>query len=101
MTASPETFLLAGNGAIPNNPKLPLLVYRRVIDLSGTPNPEAVIERKFAGHGWGNMWRNGVYEYVHYHSRIHEVMGIARGRVRVRFGGEKGPEIDLGTGDVA
>jgi len=23
---------------------------------------------------------NGIYDYVHYHSRIHEVLGIARGR---------------------
>jgi uncharacterized protein YjlB len=101
MTASPETFLLADDGSIPNNPTLALVVYRRAIDLTGTPNPEAVIERTFAAHGWGNMWRNGIYEYAHYHSRIHEVMGIARGRARVRFGGEKGQEIDLGTGDVA
>ena len=101
MTASPQTFLLAGDGSIPNNPALALVVYRRAIDLSGTPNPEEVIERTFARNGWGNMWRNGIYEYPHYHSRIHEVMGIARGRARVRFGGEKGHEIDLGTGDVA
>jgi uncharacterized protein YjlB len=32
---------------------------------------------------------------------IHEVMGIARGRAKVRFGGEQGQEVDLSSGDVA
>ena len=46
------------------------------------------------------MWRNGIYPYPHYHSMIHEAMGIARGRAKVRFGGENGREIDLMPGDV-
>ena len=49
----------------------------------------------FRRHGWGDMWRNGIYPYVHYHSMIHEGMGIARGRAKVRFGGNKGAEIEL------
>lgn len=101
MTASlPESFLFEDDGSIPNNPRLALLLYRRAIDLAGTPNPESVIERTFGANGWGDMWRNGIYEYPHYHSSIHEVMGIARGRARVRFGGERGREIDLNAGDV-
>lgn len=101
MTDQPETFLFDDDGSIPNNGRLALLVYRRAINLAGTPHPEEVIERTFAANGWGNMWRNGIYEYPHYHSRIHEVMGIARGRAKVRFGGEKGVEVDLSAGDVA
>lgn len=103
MTAAfePKTFLFEDDGAIPNNPRLPFLLYRRAVDLSGTPNPEAVIERAFGDNGWGEMWRNGIYPYAHYHSGIHEVMGIARGRARVRFGGEKGQELDIAAGDVA
>jgi uncharacterized protein YjlB len=101
MPVEPERFHFEDDGAIPNNPRLPLLLYRRAIDLAGTANPEEVIERTFGAHGWRDMWRNGIYEYPHYHSRIHEVMGIARGRARVRFGGEKGQEVDLNPGDVA
>ena len=46
------------------------------------------------------MWRNGIYPYVHYHSMIHEALGIARGRAKVRFGGAHGRELDVLAGDV-
>src|SRR6478735_5258500 len=51
--------------------------------------------------GWGSSWRDGIYDYVHYHSRIHEVLGIARGSGRVQFGGPKGRTLVLKAGDVA
>ena len=95
----PETFVFADDGSVPNNAKLPFLIYRDAIDLKGSPNPEEVVERAFAANHWGDMWRNGIYPYVHYHSTIHEAMGIARGRAKVRFGGNGGPEIDLFAGD--
>jgi uncharacterized protein YjlB len=96
----PQTLMFADDGMIPNNRRLPFLLYRNSIDLSGTPDPEDVIERIFTRHNWGDMWRNGIYPYVHYHSMIHEVLGVARGRARVQFGGPQGQEIDLGPGDV-
>jgi uncharacterized protein YjlB len=34
------------------------------------------------------------------HSRIHEVLGVARGHARVRFGGAKGRALKLKVGDV-
>ena len=98
--AEPRALLFADDGSIPNNPRLPFLVYRGGIDLSGTPDPENVIEKAFARHGWGDMWRNGIFPYVHYHSMIHEVLAIARGRAKVRFGGENGEEIEIAPGDV-
>ncbi|EJW10587.1 Cupin domain-containing protein [Rhodovulum sp. PH10] len=98
--AAPETHKFSDDGSIPNNPILSFVVFRNAIDLRGSPDHEAVIEKTFLRHGWVGTWRNGVYPYVHYHSRIHEVMGIARGRARVQFGGEHGAEIDLKVGDV-
>ena len=97
----PKAYMLADDGIIPNNPALPLLVYRRAIDLSGTPDPEDVVEAIFARSGWGDMWRNGIYPFTHYHSMIHEVLGIARGGARVRFGGKLGQDLDIAAGDVA
>jgi uncharacterized protein YjlB len=96
----PEALMFADDGSVPNNGRLPFLIYRRTIDLIGSSHPEQVIERVFRSSGWGDMWRNGIYGYVHYHSRIHEVMGIARGRAKVRFGGNKGKEVELLQGDV-
>src|SRR5947207_1650823 len=93
--AEPLALMFADDGVIPNNPRLPLLVYPGAVDLAGTPDPEALIEKTFARHGWGDMWRNGIYPYVHYHSMIHEALGIARGRARVRFGGARGWELDM------
>jgi uncharacterized protein YjlB len=97
---APESFMFADDGVIPNNPRLPLLLYRAAIDLKGSPDPEDLIERTFAHHGWGDMWRNGIYPYVHYHSMIHEALGIARGRAVVKFGGSAGRDIELTAGDV-
>src|SRR5215471_14405807 len=97
----PLALMFEDDGSIPNNPRLPLLVYRNAIDVSGTPNREDVIEAVFAQHGWGEMWRNGIFPYVHYHSATHEVLGIARGRAIVRFGGAQGRELELAPGDVA
>lgn len=101
-SAEPLALHFADDGSVPNNPTLPMLLYRGGIDLSGTADPEAVIESALKANGWGHgLWRNGIYPYVHYHSRIHEALAIARGRAKVRFGGNQGEEIDIGVGDVA
>ena len=99
--AEPQAMMFADDGSVPNNPTLPFLIYRGAIDLTGTPDPEQVVERVFRGNGWGNMWRNGIFAYVHYHSMIHEGLGVARGRARVRFGGSNGQDLEIGQGDVA
>jgi len=96
----PQTFVLHDDGKIPNN-VLPLVIYPAAVRPDGADDPAAVFEQLFAANGWGDSWRNGIYDYVHYHSRIHEVLGIARGRARVQFGGPKGEEVDVAAGDVA
>jgi uncharacterized protein YjlB len=98
-TVHPITHTFADDGRIPNN-VLPLVLYRGAIDLYGSPDPEELVEKAFIDNGWGGLWRNGIYPYVHYHSMIHEAMGIARGRAKVRFGGEHGHAIDVAAGDV-
>ena len=94
-----KTFLLQDDGFIPNNPRLPLLVYGGALQVS-TGDPAPLCEEAFAANGWGNGWRNGIYSFHHYHSTAHEVLAIAKGRARVHFGGESGPKIDVQPGDV-
>jgi uncharacterized protein YjlB len=95
----PQTIVFADDGLTPNNP-LPLLIYKSVIDVGGD-EPEAAIEQVFGDNRWGDMWRNGVFDYLHYHATVHEVLGISRGRAVIRFGGDKGREIEVAAGDVA
>src|SRR5215475_13835665 len=95
----PLTFVFADDGLVPNNPK-PFLIYKGAIAF-GRSEPERVIETIFAGNGWGDMWRNGIYDFLHYHATVHEALGIARGHARVRFGGDKGREFEVSAGDVA
>lgn len=97
----PNALRFKDDGVIPNNPKLPFIVYRSPVSLADNFDPAAVFEELFARNGWRDSWRDGIYDYVHYHSRTHEVLGVARGHARVRFGGKRGKELRLKAGDVA
>ena len=95
-TAKPLTYLFKDDGKVPNNPALPVLVYKGVVDVSAR-----AIETLFSNNDWGNgQWRNGIYPFVHYHSMIHETLGIARGHARVQLGGQNGEVFELAAGDV-
>jgi uncharacterized protein YjlB len=89
------------DGIIPNNARWPFVFYRGAVALPDDLDPAAVMEELFRQNGWADSWRNGIYDYVHYHSRIHEVLGVARGKATVRFGGNKGRSMQLKAGDVA
>jgi uncharacterized protein YjlB len=96
----PHTVRFKDDGLVPNHPRWPLIIYRGAVDLGENHDPAAVIEDLFEANGWGETWRDGIYDYVHYHSRIHEVLGVASGKGRVRFGGDKGRIFTLRAGDV-
>jgi uncharacterized protein YjlB len=100
MARKPNAFRFKDDGVIPNNPKLPFILYRSPVRLTDDFDPAAVFEELFARNGWRDSWRNGIYDFAHYHSRTHEVLGVARGHARVRFGGERGKELRLKAGDV-
>jgi uncharacterized protein YjlB len=98
---SAMTLRFKDDGIVPNHPRWPMIVYRSAVQLREDLDPAAIIEEVFRRNGWGRSWRNGVYDYVHYHSRIHEVLGIARGTATVQFGGQRGRRLKLRAGDVA
>src|SRR4030088_324666 len=102
----PLAFTFEDDGLVPKNP-IPFLVYKQAISVDNE-QPEKTIEGLFGANGWGEMWRNGVYDYLHYHATVHEALGVARGHARVRFGGDRGggretaagaaPSLPAGTG---
>ena len=94
-------FRFRDDGLVPNHPFWPLVVYRGAVRLPKEFDPAAVMEALFRANGWGDTWRNGIYDYVHYHSRTHEVLGVSRGTAKVQFGGKKGKTLILKGGDVA
>jgi uncharacterized protein YjlB len=83
-------FHLKDDGLTPNHPCWPLLVLWCVVRLPRSLDPAVVFEGIFARNGWTDGWRDGVYDYLHYHSRIHEVMGLRAARAKVRFDGKRG-----------
>ena len=98
--AEVQAFRFEDDGETPNNPRLPMLVYHSAIALDGERDPAVPFERAFARHGWGDGWRHGIHSFLHFHTGTHEVLGIARGRAKVEFGGAKGKVIDVAAGDV-
>ncbi|MFH5925865.1 cupin domain-containing protein [Roseomonas xinghualingensis] len=90
-----EAHRLAPAGDIPNS-GLPLVIWRDAL-----PKTASAIKERFARHGWSNAWTNGIFNYHHFHSIAHEVLGVSGGEARVRFGGPDGETVILRRGDAA
>jgi uncharacterized protein YjlB len=81
---------------------LPPLLYRGAFAIAAGDEGAGAkaIERVFQQNGWCNGWRDTVYDYEHYHSSAHEVLGCFRGAATLRLGGEGGPTCEFAAGDV-
>lgn len=93
-----HVFVFEDDGLIPNS-TLPLVVRQGAVT-PDADDPPASFERVFAKNGWTNSWRDGVFDYHHYHSNAHEVLGVAAGSATIRFGGEGGETFGVSAGDV-
>jgi uncharacterized protein YjlB len=97
---APRLHRFADDGKTPNNPEFPLVIYRDAVRRPRAFDPAAIYEALFAANGWKDSWRDGIYRFLHFHTRTHEVLGIARGKARVQFGGDKGRTLTVEAGDV-
>jgi uncharacterized protein YjlB len=95
-----NSYAFADDRETPNNPKLPLIHYRSPVRLDGDFDPAAIFEVLFASNGWKDSWRDGIYDFNHFHTQTHEVLGIARGHAKARFGGQRGRTLSLNAGDI-
>lgn len=93
------TLTLGENGLFPNNPELPVLLYKKVYDFAGQ-EPASVIEKLFSQNNWGGTWRNGIYNYHHYHSTAHEALGVYSGWAEVQLGGPEQEPLHIEKGDL-
>lgn len=91
--------IIAENGNFPNNNTLPVLLYQGVLKLP-LFFPSLFMERLFKSNNWSNVWHSGIYEYPHYHSITHEVMGVYKGETKLQLGGNNRIILELHKGDV-
>ncbi len=94
-----KALLFSENENFPNNPDLPVLLYKSVFDFS-SPDPAAEIEKAFSQNNWGGSWRNGIYNFQHYHSTAHEALGVYSGWAVVQLGGPENEPVKIEKGDL-
>jgi uncharacterized protein YjlB len=83
------------DGQFPNS-SLFVLIYKKVFGKCSASD----FEKIFEANDWKNSWRNGIYDYHHYHSITHEVLGVYEGMAKVQFGGPSGIIETIEKGDV-
>ena len=85
------------------------VIGRRIWDSRGRPTVEAEVvleggargfDALFRANGWGGTWRDGVYDYDHFHSNAHEVLGVDSGWASIQLGGDVGKAVEVEVGDV-
>jgi len=95
-----ERLLLAPRDWVPNNPTIPVRVYRGLRLADGSVPDAIAFEAMFDAHGWPPDWRGGVYDHHHYHSSAHEVLGVYAGSARLLLGGPGGQVVRVEAGDA-
>lgn len=89
-----EANLFIESFQLPHNPNLPLLIYRNVLEETATDSIGLLLRK----NDWHKIWVDGIYNFSHFHSNIHEVLALSEGQAQVEFGDER--IIEVQAGDV-
>jgi len=97
--SAPRLIRLAPNDWVPNNPNLPVVIYRNAVhhdllDLAGE------FEALFSRNGWVPDWRGTVHDHHHFHASAHEILGVTRGSAIMMLGGPGGSKMALDEADA-
>jgi uncharacterized protein YjlB len=98
METSFEIYNLTDDGIIPNS-KYPVVLYRNAFSVADKAAAD-FLENTFSENGWRNSFRWRVYDYHHYHTNTHEVLGVYAGKGILQLGGPHGEKMELSKGDV-
>jgi uncharacterized protein YjlB len=98
MDASFEILNLTDDGTIPNS-KYPVIVYHNAFSMEGDAAAD-LLQNRFADNGWTNSFRWKVYDFHHYHSNTHEVLGVYAGNALLQLGGPHGEKLQVRSGDI-
>ncbi len=72
----PPTHLFFDDDGQTPNSRLPVLLYRNVALKSA--DKARAFEALFNANHWPAQWRALVFDYHHYHSTAHEVLGVSK-----------------------
>lgn len=92
------SFMLEPHGWVPNHPRLPVLFYHHA--LSEQDAVDGTFDALFEANGWPVQWHDSVFDYHHYHSSAHEVLGVMAGDAEIIVGGPNGRVLHVHAGDV-
>ncbi|MGO6895435.1 cupin [Rhizobium ruizarguesonis] len=91
-----ENITFPSSSWVPNNQRLPVLIYRNALKDGTSPSR---FEEIFSENRWTGIWTNGVFDYQHYHSGAHEVLGVGNGGATLLIGGPYGNALKVSAGD--
>lgn len=95
-----EHWRLEPHGWVPNNPRLPVLFYKTALTPKRDRNLETEFDSLFDMNGWPVQWHDSVFDFHHYHSTAHEVLGVSGGHAEIIIGGPNGRVVGVQAGDV-
>ena len=92
-----DTWQAPPGDRVPNHPSFAVLVYHGV---DAARRGAAACRALFDEHGWRGAWVDGVFDFHHFHSTSHEVLGVVAGRATLELGGPQGQAFEVARGDV-